>query len=68
MQPREGFRGGSYRNKEKQIVWRVGGQNFRGKAQNNQREQGLERDSNVIDIDRGRGGIGHTIYIENGAI
>ena len=56
VQPRGGFGGGSYEGREDQIVWRVGDQNFRRETQNNQGRQGLERDPNTIDVDRGRGG------------
>ena len=56
MQPRGGFGGGSYRGRGGQIVWRVGDQNFGGGVQSNWRGQGLERDPNIIDIDRGREG------------
>jgi len=62
VQPRGGFSGGSYRERGGQIVWRAGGQNFRGGAQNNQRGQELERDSNAMDVDRGRGG-DRTCYV-----
>jgi len=56
MQPRGGFGGGSYGGRGGQIVWRVGDQNFGGGVQSNWRGQGLERDPNIIDIDRGREG------------
>jgi len=56
VQPRGGLSGESYGGREGQIVWRTEGQNFRGGAQNNWGEQGLERDPNAMDIDRGRGG------------
>jgi len=35
VQSRRDLSGGSYRGRKGQIVWRVGGQNFRGGAQNN---------------------------------
>ena len=31
------------------------GQNFRGRVQNNWRGQGLGRDPNIMDVDKGRG-------------
>jgi len=54
--------------RDKLYEGQVGGQNFRGKVQNNQREQGLERDSNIIDVDRRRERIGYAMYIKNGTI
>jgi len=56
VQPRGGLSGGSYGGRGGQIIWRTGGQNFRGEAQNNWGGQGLERDPNAMDIDRERGG------------
>ena len=44
VQPRGGLSGGSYGGRGGQIIWRTGGQNFRGEAQNNWGGQGLERD------------------------
>ena len=62
IQPRGGFEEESYRRKEKQIMQRAESQNFREGAQNNQRRQELERDSNTMDVDRGREG-DRTCYI-----
>ena len=59
IQQREEFGRGLYRGRGDQITQRTGGQNFRGRAQNNQggqREQGLGRYPNTIDIDRERKG------------
>ena len=67
-QPRGGFGGGLYGGRGGQIMWRVGSQNFRERMQNNQGEQRLGRDPNAMDVDRGKGGIGHAMCVENGAI
>ena len=55
-QPSRGFREGLYEGRRGQIVQRADSQNFRERAQNNWREQGLGRDLNAIDINRGKGG------------
>jgi len=61
-QPREGYREGSYGRRGEQITWRVGGpsigRGYRKGGENisNRRgnQLGPRRDSNTIDIDRGR--------------
>ena len=53
MQPRGHFGKGSYKRREEQIVWKVGGQNFREGTQSNRGKQRLERDPNTIDVNRG---------------
>ena len=55
VQQKEGFSGGSYGKREGQIIWRTGGQ-YRGEYQNKEKQLGLARDPNAIDVDRGRGG------------
>ena len=54
MQPRGGFGEKSYRGKGRQIMQRAGDQNSRGEALNNQGGQRLKRNSNIMNIDRGR--------------
>jgi len=69
VQPRGSFGGGSYRGRGGQIMWRAEGQNFREGAQGNQGRQGLGRDPNMIDVDRGKGeNRTYYIYVENRAI
>ena len=67
-QPR---RGGSYGGRGGQITWRTGG-GYRGGGGNTTNKGGAQggprRDPNAMDIDRGRGGIEHAMYVESGAI
>ena len=63
VQPREGYREGSYGRRGEQITWRVGGpstgEGYRKGGENiSNREEnqlGPRRNSNAMDVDRGRG-------------
>ena len=50
---RGGFGRGSYGRRGGQITWRTGGQ-YRGGYQNRGEQLGPARDSNTMDVDRGR--------------
>jgi len=63
VQPRGG---GSYRGREGQITWRIGGEYRRGGGRNMTNREGAQtgprRDPNAMDVDRGRGG-DRTCYV-----
>jgi len=55
-QPREGFGGGSYKEREGQITWRAGvshtGEEYRGGGNTGGNQSGLWRDPNTMKVDR----------------
>jgi len=53
-QPREGFGGGSYGGRRRQITWRTGVPHTRGNMFRGGNQMGPQRDPNTIDVDRGR--------------
>ena len=70
VQPRGGYRGGSYRGRGGQITWRTGGPSTGGGYKggggnmfNRERTQiGPRRDPNTMDVNKGKGG-DRTYYV-----
>ena len=64
VQPREGYSGGSYGGRGKQIMWRAGNNSrgYQGLSVPSQNQTGPRRDPNAMDVDKGRGG-DRTYYV-----